>query len=1101
MSHHPASTSTADQPPRQRPWWADTLFLLGCIVVAEILLHFVIEEADLAVAHWFHGIINALCLALLIGPLFAWIMYRRNVDARIAQARFSPSGRAPNSPHKRVRIAVLGSLGVISALMAASIWGHVVATDRMAHSAEIMNLAGRQRMLTQRIARFANGAIDSPVKADSLRVMTRRLQAEADQLDTLTTAFEVAAFAAASDARTAVVNSQTLRDSLVTAAEQMTPFAPGSEGRRLKAADVERVADGLLVAAESTVAALQRYSEERVRRSIQSSWVIALLLQIVIAIIGLFVIEPVVRLLRKQHEIASARSVEFQRLAMVAERTSNAVVITDADRLITWVNEGFVRLTGYSVEESLGRSPGELLQCEGTNSATVHALHTALDAGTSTRCEILNRHKDGTEYWLDLSIEPLHEGDRLTGFIAIEAEITEQVRTREALEAQRFLAETSYGELQRTSGMLEDAQSVARMGSWSFDFASGQIEWSREIFRLFGRNPQDGVPGYEHVMADYFPADALRLHEAVQRTSAEGTPYSLVLRTARGANDVRYVRADGRTRRDEHGHVSGVFGTVMDVTAAVEREEALQLAQERAEAASRSKSEFLANMSHEIRTPLTAILGYTDLLRDEAIRQGAPDEQLQSMGTIRRAGEHLLSVINDILDLSKIEAGRMAIEQVEMDLPRVLYDVDSLMRSRAAQKGVQLQTRLLTPMPERVLSDPTRVRQILMNLIGNAAKFTSHGYVDIQVDQTTLDGAPAVRIAIVDTGPGMTPEQAAMLFQPFVQADTSVTRRHGGTGLGLTISRRLASLMGGDVQLVQSTPGEGSTFAVVLPLLAVEGTRQVEDLRACISTSPAPTDTAAHAVALQGRILLAEDGEDNQLLISHHLRKAGAEVVVAEHGQRALDLIIEADAAGAPFRLLVSDMQMPEMDGYTLARTLRAQHNTIPIIALTAHAMAEDRQKCLDAGCDDYASKPIDRGALIATCAHWMQRTVGNPVTAATIEIFPPPTLYSEMRDDPDFTELVDAFIAGLPAKIARLEQAYRDGALLDLARFAHQLKGAAGGYGYPSISLAARDVEEHSKARVTVEGTFDPGVDLAEAVSLLLAQCHLAVRTMEQVS
>ena len=443
----------------------------------------------------------------------------------------------------------------------------------------------------------------------------------------------------------------------------------------------------------------------------------------------------------------------------------------------------------------------------------------------------------------------------------------------------------------------------------------------------------------------------------------------------------------------------------------------------------------------------------------------------------------------------------MAIERIETDLPRMLFDVDSLMRSRAAQKGVQLQTRLLSPIPERVFSDPTRLRQILMNLVGNAAKFTSYGLIDIQVDLTTLGGAPAVRIAVVDTGLGMTPEQASTLFQPFVQADTSVTRKHGGTGLGLTICRRLASLMGGEVQLVHTTPGEGSTFALTLPLQAVDGARDVNDLQACVNTPSALKETGAYAVALHGRILLAEDGEDNQRLISHHLRKAGAHVVVAEHGRRALELILEADAAGEPFGLLVTDMQMPEMDGYTLARTLRAQQHQIPIVALTAHAMAEDRQRCLDAGCDDYASKPVDRGALIATCARWMQMIAEDPAADAAIDLFPQPALLSELHDDPDLAELVVAFTTGLPAKITRLEHAYMSGELVDLARLAHQLKGAAGGYGYPSISSAARDVEQHAKASVTANGTFDPGIDLTQAVTQLLAQCRLAVRTLEHAS
>jgi CheY-like chemotaxis protein/HPt (histidine-containing phosphotransfer) domain-containing protein len=469
------------------------------------------------------------------------------------------------------------------------------------------------------------------------------------------------------------------------------------------------------------------------------------------------------------------------------------------------------------------------------------------------------------------------------------------------------------------------------------------------------------------------------------------------------------------------------------------------------------------------------------------------------LSTIRGAGEHLPTVINDILDLSKIEAGRMQIECLETDLPRLLFDVDSLMRSRGAQKGVQLQTRLRTPIPERVLSDPTRLRQNLINLVGNATKFTARGQIEAQVDVSTLAAGPALHIAVVDTGGGMSQVLAAKLFQPFVQADSSVTRKNGGTGLGLTICRRLAHLMGGEVELYRTVLGEGSTFTVSLPPQIVAGTRHVEDLRTCVPAQSTGEASATNAIALQGRILLAEDGEDNQRLISHHLRKAGAEVVIAEHGRRALEVLAAADLAGQPFGLLVSDIQMPEMDGYTLARTLRARGNTLPIIALTAHAMEDDRQKCLDAGCSDYASKPINRDTLIASCARWL-RPPSNAVSAPeSTEIFPTFALHRDLLGDSDYTELVDTFIVGLSKRIERIEHSFRRGAWPDLMRLAHQLKGAAGGYGYPSITAAARQLEHSARDRITAETTTDPNADLSRAVANLLDQCHLAIRIRER--
>ncbi len=404
-------------------------------------------------------------------------------------------------------------------------------------------------------------------------------------------------------------------------------------------------------------------------------------------------------------------------------------------------------------------------------------------------------------------------------------------------------------------------------------------------------------------------------------------------------------------------------------------------AKARADAANQSKTEFLANMSHEIRTPLTSILGYTNLLRDEGDISKAPPERVNALNTIQSAGEHLLTVINDILDLSKIEAGKITVEKVETPLVQLLAGIEGLMRPRAAAKGVSLHTEFCTPVPDRIISDPTRLRQILMNLIGNAAKFTTKGAIDVRVYVNTTDTGGRLRFEIKDTGPGMTPAQTQTLFKPFTQADTSVTRRHGGTGLGLSISRRLAEIMGGDVKLESSEPGVGSLFSLELPFLAVADARLLHE--SCVTRTAQVEGEAAEGpgsvapLSLDGRYLLAEDNVVNQRLILFHLKKAGAQVDVTENGREALEMIIAADAAGNSYHLLLTDMQMPEMDGYTLARTLRDRANDIPIIALTAHAMAEDRQKCIDAGCNDYVTKPIDRATLLETCRRWVYANGG----------------------------------------------------------------------------------------------------------------------------
>ena len=383
-----------------------------------------------------------------------------------------------------------------------------------------------------------------------------------------------------------------------------------------------------------------------------------------------------------------------------------------------------------------------------------------------------------------------------------------------------------------------------------------------------------------------------------------------------------------------------------------------------AEAANRSKSAFLANMSHEIRTPLTAILGYTEILRE-----GNHERRVETIDTIQRAGQHLLTVINDILDLSKIEADRMTLESIPTCIPEILREITNLMTPRANEKRLRLGLELASPIPDSIAVDPTRLRQIIMNLVGNAIKFTEEGSVGVRCGLDSSTGNNILFFDVQDTGIGLNKRQAAELFQPFRQADETVTRQHGGTGLGLTICRRLAKLMGGNVLLTKSEPGVGSCFRLTLPTKGADLSKMVHTLEtlAVVESKPAPA-----ASRLEGRILLAEDGPDNQKLISLLLRKAGAQVDVAENGLVALSMIEQAAESNIQYDLLLTDMQMPIMDGYTLARTVRERGIAISVVALTAHAMAEDRDKCIAAGCDDYATKPIDKASLLATCGQWI---------------------------------------------------------------------------------------------------------------------------------
>jgi PAS domain S-box-containing protein len=415
-------------------------------------------------------------------------------------------------------------------------------------------------------------------------------------------------------------------------------------------------------------------------------------------------------------------------------------------------------------------------------------------------------------------------------------------------------------------------------------------------------------------------------------------------------------------------------------TIALESEKmAMEEFYEAAESMTRAKSEFLANMSHEIRTPMTAILGYADLLAAEL----HDPEHLESLGIIRSNGDHLLTIINDILDLSKIEAGKLQIDRQPCSPAAIAAEVISLLRVRASGKGLSLKLEFDGPLPEAISTDPIRLRQILLNLVGNAIKFTETGEVRVVVRLAHRHGSkPELVCEVIDTGIGMTAAQIENLFQPFQQAEASTSRTFGGTGLGLAIAKRLAEMLGGAIA-VASQPARGSTFVLTVDPGPLDGTALLDQPGDAIAAAKANPALTNRQPRLNCRILLAEDGVDNRRFISFLLSKAGARVTGVENGQKALEMALATfhgwgrrqDDPHETFDVILMDMQMPVMDGYTATRRLRNEGYIGPIIALTAHAMADDRQKCLDAGCDDYATKPIEPVKLMSTITQAIEKS------------------------------------------------------------------------------------------------------------------------------
>jgi signal transduction histidine kinase/DNA-binding response OmpR family regulator len=470
----------------------------------------------------------------------------------------------------------------------------------------------------------------------------------------------------------------------------------------------------------------------------------------------------------------------------------------------------------------------------------------------------------------------------------------------------------------------------------------------------------------------------------------------------------------------------------------------LELANERAERATRAKSDFLAVMSHEIRTPLNAIIGMADVLASTPLTP----EQKKCVEVFQRNGVNLLNLINDILDVSKVEAGKLELEQVNFELRDVIARAFEVIEIRATQKGLQLLREVSPDVPAYFVGDPNRLRQVMINLLGNSLKFTEHGSLTVRVE---WDGQPGyLRFAVADTGIGIPQDKLGRIFESFSQADSSTTRKYGGTGLGLNISKRIVERMGGRIW-VESNPGEGSTFLFTanLPLGEPPKLQPVSPVSSTLTSS-------THTL----RVLLVDDSEDNRFLFVSYLKNTPCTVDLAENGEQAVERFRQAQ-----YDVVLMDVEMPIMDGYTATREIRkleAAGNiaATPVLALTAHAMADMADKAREAGFTGHLIKPIRRATLLdALASYAKQPPQQNAVPQSTNVVT------NMVKVDPDMEDIVPGYLEKRRAEVAKYQTALAGGDFDAIRMLGHKMKGTGGGYGFPMLTEIGGKIEDQALA------------------------------------
>jgi PAS domain S-box-containing protein len=720
----------------------------------------------------------------------------------------------------------------------------------------------------------------------------------------------------------------------------------------------------------------------------QSRWVpLSQGVSIVITLTILYGLGIILLLVRRRQKAASLAAIESDRklrtlmnnLPGMAYRCRN-----DRDWTMEFLSEGCRELTGYTPQELTGNSdfPFSNLIHPDDREMMWATVQRAIEEQRPYQMEYRLRNSHGQDIWVWEQGVGVFRNGHLEALEGLIIDITARKLAEQARQVSKDkLAQIIMGS-PVAAFVIDEQHSVTHWNQACYSLTgipAERVIGTRDQWKPFYSSPRP-------VLADLI-VDRKDSTEFQQWYGTKCRPSAITEGAIEGEDLIAQLGPEGKWLfftaapiRDPQGRILGAIETLQDITErkrseqtlCVARDEAcqarsqveqinrhLELAVEKANlmareavSASQAKSEFLANMSHEIRTPMNAVIGFADLLAEERLTEA----QLDYARTIGSSGRHLLSIINDILDFSKIEAGKLTTEVLDCSLDEILSGIETMMRPAAQAKGLQWRIERGSSLPDHICTDPARLRQCLINLIGNAVKFTESGHVILRVEPVTIESKPMLQFEIKDTGIGIPPDKQQAVFEPFSQADGSTTRRFGGTGLGLAITRQLIRLMGGRITLT-SEPGKGSIFRMMIPLQAVCDGCQSAPAR--VSTSVSVDDKGVPRFSAN-RILVAEDNPANQMLMETMLTRLGMNVTIVDDGVGVVQ-----KALTEPFDLILMDIQMPNRNGYEATRTLRKEGVTIPIVALTAYAMKGDDKKCLDAGCDAYLTKPVKRTQLL----------------------------------------------------------------------------------------------------------------------------------------